>query len=425
MAAEDDVFVMFEPANHMGRVVCAAKRAGTHVVALHYYPFTTLPPYSDDFAQIDEHVQVDGFDDHAARIQDVERLSRGKRIVGTYAGQEYTLELESKVRARAGLPHNPPELVGAVLDKLAVRKRLTEAGLSKVRFWGREEVERWTEWPAGLVAFFKPVNGGGSCLVKRCTSLDDLRRCQDAWHQKEAIAAYPPFKAYVERSDAYMVEEEVPGRLCSLEGFVYDGQYHPIGATGRRVLRRDPAVEMGAVFPEELPDWTAAVEHVRRVHELLGLRHGPTHTEFMLLPDGGIELIELNARFVGADVLICMNVAFDAQVEDHLFALSCGRNVERSVFEQPRRFAQLQYLLPPLHLDRFESIEFGEGTLFQRTMKKPGDEIRSKLNQVDWIAGLVVAGQTRAESEIALRQAVEAVRINGSPIASDENNVTV
>ena len=241
------------------------------------------------------------------------------------------------------------------------------------------------------------------------------------WEGKHDVDAYPPFRAYVEQDDRYLLEEEIQGRLMSLEGWSFDGEYHPIGITGRRVLRRDPAVEMGMDFPRRVPDQAAVEDYVARVHRALGVRHGPTHTELMLSDDGTVELVELNGRFVGADVLICMDLVFPRPVEEQLLELACGRPADPAAFRDPDGVAQLRYLLPPLEMEVFQSVCFGPGVRWHRVMKRPGDVVASNRNQVDWLAGFIVTGRDEQDALRQMEQVLAETTVNGRPLPADEN----
>ncbi|MGH3992988.1 MAG: hypothetical protein ACRDSN_11065, partial [Pseudonocardiaceae bacterium] len=216
----------------------------------------------------------------------------------------------------------------------------------------------------------------------------------------------------------------------------------------RTVLARDVAVEMGATFPYEHPLHERIVAFVARVHDVLGVGHGPTHTEVIVAPDGEIELVELNLRFAGADVLAAMDAACggledqacDAgaarlgrpgagvplgSVTDQLVALSTG--AFPAFPARWDRFACLQYVLAPAGLRRLDSLELPSDVdlPFVKIIKPPGSELTSTDRQLDWIAGFVVCGATHAEALARADDVRRRTLVNGVPLGDDPNNIVI
>jgi len=106
----------------------------------------------------------------------------------------------------------------------------------------------------------------------------------------------PPF----DRVDRFVLEEFVDGPEISVEAFSSGGR-HVVLAITEKLLAGTGFVEIGHALPARLHPSVAA--HVRRATECLldtiGLRDGPSHTEFRLC-DGVPRLIETHNR-VGGD----------------------------------------------------------------------------------------------------------------------------
>jgi uncharacterized membrane protein len=238
-------------------------------------------------------------------------------------------------------------------------------------------------------------------------------------------ASLPVLGAYLESEGGrFFLEEEAVGELMSAEGYVHNGTYHLLGLTSRAVLERDVAVEMGITYPYEHPRHDDIVSAVAAIHAALGVTHGPTHTEIIVPEHGRIELVELNARFTGADALTAMNAAYDAKVEDDLVALAVGREPNFSL--QPKRYASLHFLLAPTGVTRIESLELPAADLpFVKIIRPPGSELTSTDRQIDWIAAYIVCGDSCQE---AFERALDVRRktlVNGVPLGNDSNNVVI
>ncbi|HET8643172.1 MAG TPA: ATP-grasp domain-containing protein [Pseudonocardiaceae bacterium] len=418
------LFLVFEPTNHIHQVIEAADRLGHDVVVFHTLPFPASGPYSGARSSVAASHLVDSWTATEACLDQVLAACGGAPVAGTYAGQEVTLPLEGLVQEHFGLPGKGSAAVRELLDKVNVRRRLTEAGLTKLRYFEQDEARALGSWPVGDRAlYFKPVHGAASAFVRRCTDLDQVREAISEWSSADR-GALPVLGPHLETGGgAFFLEEEAVGELLSVEGYVHGDRYHLIGLTSRVVLARDIAVEMGSTYPYDHPRHDEIVDLVARVHAALGIAHGPTHTELIVPPDGAIELVELNLRFAGGDALAAMNLAHDVRLEDDLVVLATG-----GVPSQPlprRRFTCLHELLAPRGLRRLESIELpSPQPPFVKIFRGPG-ELASTDRQIDHIASFVVCGDTYDE---AFGRALDVRRralVNGEPLADDPNNVVI
>ena len=418
-----ELFLIFEPANHVYKVIEAAHRAGYEVVAFHSSPLTPPAPYDSGLKFIDRTVPMDDWNNREAALEVVRRTVGSRKVGGTYSGPEVALRMEAQARREYGLPGNAPEVVSAVLDKGAVRARLREQGLSALRQVDERQLRALVEWPfPGKAGFVKPVNGAGSTYVSRCRTVAELQGALADWDA--ASRRVPAFvQAYLKRGGVFM-EEEAVGDLMSLEGFAWQGKYQAVGLLSRDVLQRDIAVEMGATFPYQSPRYQEIVDFVTRVHQALGVEHGPTHTEIIVPRDGGpIELVELNLRFAGGDVLILVNEAFGQPFEDVLVQLAIGRAPAFPALPEPARYASLQYLLAPSGTPVLDKVEVTEpGVVFFKQMKPDGTTLSTTDFQGDHVAGFVVSAETY-DGALGLAQRVRMnTKVNGRALGENTNN---
>jgi len=420
------LFLVFEPTNHLYRVIEAADRRGCDVVVFHTLPLVTAGPYAAARHGIAHTVQVPSWDDVDACFERVLEVCEGSEVAGTYAALELLLPFDSRVQAHFGLPGKRPAEVYDLLDKVTVRRRLAEHGLTRLRVFDESDLDSLQTWPVGDRALFlKPVHGAGSAFVTRCRTIDEVHAAAAEWKTADK-AAIPILGAYLESEGGRVfLEEEAVGEQLSVEGFVSGGSYHLVGLTSPTLLRRDPSIEMGWTFPYRHPRQDDIVDAARRFHDALGISHGATHLEVIVPPDGPVELVEANLRFIGTDCLVAMNAAADFRFEDQLVALAVGDTP--TLPTRTSRVTCLQNLLPPPGLRRLESLELpaDDSVVFVKHVVAPGTDLRSTDRQIDYVASFVVAGDTYQE---AVDRAVDIRRrtlVNGEPLGDNPNNAVI
>lgn len=415
-------FVVLEPANHMFKVIEAAAARGMPVIAFHSRALRADGAYRAGLAAITQTCQVDSWDDYDA-VFDLVCAQVGPRgIGGTYTSYEALLPLDFMLRQHAGLPVNPPAVLERLLDKRLVRSDLLQAGLTGLA-WCDPATVRDGAWPwPGHAAFLKPATGSGSLFVTGCATPDQVAAGLQQWDDK-TIAFSPIQRQHLMRSGALFLEQAAEGELMSLEGWVWEGQYHVLGLTSRTVLQRDPSIEMGATFPYAHPRLPAIIDKLTRIHQALGIRHGATHAEIMVGPDGAIELIEMNPRFAGSDVLLLIDMALGVSVGALLADLACGRR-PGAVSSGRQRYASVQQLLAPAGSGAFDALALDADLVSEIHLSKPlGSALASTDYQHDQVAAFLVCADSYDAVLDLARQVRAGAQVNGAPLGADRNNV--
>ncbi|MBA2674631.1 ATP-grasp domain-containing protein [Ramlibacter sp.] len=419
-----ECFVVFEPVNHMYKLIEAARHAGIHTVVFHTLDLATGPIYKAGLESIDESWRLDSWDDEEATLRFVNAKLEGRRVRGTYGGVEPALPLETIVRRQAGLPTHGPELMRNLLNKKWVRSRLRDAGLTRLRMFDPRAVLAEGRFPEGVSsAFLKPIQGLGSIHVTHCRTLEDLARGLDVWDRE--LQSYRPVFRHHLTSGGLFLEEGAMGELMSVEGWVANGSYTPLGIASRTVLSRDVSIEMGAQFPYPHPLLAQIVEKITAVHKVLGLVHGPTHAELIVTPAGEIELVEMNVRFGGYDFLLMVSEALDLPLHELLLEVACGGAPALQPLPPARGgYVSMQMLLAPGGTERLDAVEADKDAIFAVTQTKPTGHVFASTDfQNDQILRYLVRD---ASYEGVLKKAAAVrynARVNGKQLGNDPNNV--
>ena len=407
--------VILEPKGIILEVVRAAKARGYRTVALASDPklLKTVPaPYNSAVAMIDEDVAVESWNDHGPILESVAKIHASGEIAGIYSGMDPCAPVFAAMRVKYGLPTPSVETIFGILDKHHLRKTLRAKGLSRLTNHHSNEADHWTAWPFQGAAYFKPVHGCLSAYVVRCESLEDLKIAREKW--RSGNPDEPAYvRDYLHSVNEYHVEEAIQGELLSIEAFISGGRFHSLGLLSRILYSKDPVVEMGSCFPYPHALEEKITRVVREAHSALGFNEGVTHTEVIVSKSGEVEIIDLNPRFVGADVLQSINHAYDTKIQEALLDFALGQPLKLPT--KARQFSCLQYFLPP-EVPVFEGVSFPKTPeiKFQLVLRAPGTVLKHQNRQIDYL-GCYLTVMPTFESAIARSKELRSeVLINGT-----------
>jgi biotin carboxylase len=251
-----------------------------------------------------------------------------------------------------GLPGIGVETAHLMTHKVAMRRRLGEAGVPQPRFAAVRnlaETRRAAE-AVGFPAVLKPADSGGQRGVFRVESLDDV----DV-HLHEALAASPSGEA--------ILEEFVDG--TELNGIVVarNGETIPLTLSDRM---RPPGIGFGVgwihVYPPTIPP--GQLEEAERIAEhtvhALGLRTGIAFPQLIAAPDGRVVVVECAARIPGGQMADLVRVAVGVDLVELQLRMALGDalpdELVRPRFSQPLAIRFLTAEPGPLTAGRVERI---------------------------------------------------------------------
>jgi biotin carboxylase len=230
-----------------------------------------------------------------------------------------------------GLPGIGVATAHLMTHKIAMRRRLAEAGVPQPRFAAvrtLSETRRAAD-EVGFPAVLKPADSGGQRGVFRVESLDDVDR-----HLHEALFASP--------SDEAILEEFVAG--TEMNGIV-------VSRTGEQILltlsdrMRPPGVGFGVgwihVYPPTIsPEQLSASEQIaERTAHALGLRTGIAFPQLIAAPDGRVIVVECAARIPGGQMADLVRWAVGVDLVEVQIRMALGDDLPdelvRPKFAQP------------------------------------------------------------------------------------------
>ncbi|MFG2585864.1 ATP-grasp domain-containing protein [Streptomyces malaysiensis] len=297
-----------------------------------------LADLADDVRVTAEHVltprNVEDYLDHLEAM--------GASVLCCLTVWEGYRHLMARANARLGVPDLDEKQILELRDKLTMRNRLADAGLSRGRASALTPETLAERQREGCRYFVKPVNGiasFGTFPLTPDTTWADLERITAEAHSDTVYAsvfttnpgpsdpadlgghphsdmaandgANPDAGHEVDFGVKFLVEDYVPGREFSFEVIVVDHEPHVVAVHEKREVTEaaGTVLENAVVSPptslsqEEI---AAGICWVASVLDILGLGWGCFHVEARHAPSGW-DLIEVNPRVGGS--LISPSVA--------------------------------------------------------------------------------------------------------------------
>jgi biotin carboxylase len=318
-----------------------------------------------------------------------------------------------------GLPGVSEYTARVLKNKTLMRQVLDEHGLSPVRHRevrGPEEIEQFLAEVGGRIVV-KPVDGVASLHIHPVA---------------DAAGAGAVWRSLVEVGlDVALAEEFLEGPVVSVDSFSYDGRHLPIGYSQYRMNERFVEWEVSTPSRYAAPYREALFDLTPRLLDAVGLREGPSHSEFVLTADGP-RVLESHARLAGSGAPELVRRAFGVdlnrwfltvplgidELPQHSPAPIAGAAVRfftpdpgtvKRITLDPDLDIELRQLAPGEtpkvflpHLDEFRDAEVAAVIA-----KNPGDEIPPLLTVADCVSGYAIATGRDAADAVARTDAVD------------------
>ena len=306
---------------HQRRAIAQARARGLDVVA------------------VDRNMEAPGFSEASvAEVVDfsdvdaVIHVARRHRVDGVLTvSADRAVPVVAAVAEALGLPGIGTDTAYAMTHKIAMRRRLADAGVAQPRFAAVRNVHEGHAAleHVGVPAVLKPADSGGQRGVFRLDSGDDL----DA-HLHAAISESP--------TDEAIVEEYVEGLELNGLAVARRGNASPLTLSDRL---RPPGIGFGVgwihvypstIFGDQLEEAERVAVHA--VHAL-GLRDGIAFPQLLATEDGRVLVIEVAARIPGGQMADLARHAVGVDLVEIALRQALGEEVPddlvRPKFTQP------------------------------------------------------------------------------------------
>lgn len=303
----------------------AARRLGLDVVVLTDQPEIHRAAYGD--AEGVEVLACDVRDFHAV----VTRIATHRPPGAVFSNSDH-LQTQAALAAHyLGLPAKSWQAALRTKDKAEMRRRLAAAGADTV--WS-VELPAGPDPAAALAGLdipypcvVKPREGVASEDVVRVDGPDELaRHCREIRERRA--------------SDALVVEEFLPGQLCTLETLGDGDVRHVLGGFRTDLSGPPYFIEERLTYVPAHP--APVVAQVLAQLDALGVGFGACHTEFVV-HEGRARLIEVNYRAIGdqGDLLLAELLA--VPLFEHILRVHLGESLPLDLAARTHWAARLDY----------------------------------------------------------------------------------
>jgi biotin carboxylase len=327
---------------HQRRAILRAKELGLRVAAIDRNP--DAPGLQEaDIAR------VVGFADLSAVLKAIARL----RLDGVLTvSADRAVPIVAAIAEERGLPGIGTATAHLMTHKIAMRRRLAEAGVPQPRYAAIRTLSerRRAAEEVGFPAVLKPADSGGQRGLFRVESVDDIDT-----HLHEALRASPTGEA--------ILEEYVDG--IEMNGIVIarGGNAIPLTLSDRL---RPPGVGFGVGWIHVYPATTygAQLEESERVavHAVhaLGLKTGIAFPQLIATPDGRVLVVECAARIPGGQMADLVRHAVGVDLVEVQLRMALGEELPDELvharFKQPLAIRFLTAEPGPLPTGRVTQI---------------------------------------------------------------------
>lgn len=284
------------------------------------------------------------------------RMAQENTLAGVISVWEGYRPLMAALNNQFGFSDISEETALFLRDKLRVRYRLLEAGLSSVKVEIADSKNLGRRASGITRSFIKPRYGLGSIgakeFVGRSEDMDYIQRMQKDLVKDELYG-----KAVGQGE--FIVEDYIPGQELSAEIVVDAGQTSVLAFHEKVELVHGifTTTEPFCVSPPQLAfDETSAREWLHSVQSVLGADYGCYHVEFKITPSGSFEIIEVNPRVGGALIVESTNYAANTDILASWIASIAGLPLEIADTAHPASST------PTVRTGNHEAVE--EGTRF-------------------------------------------------------------
>ncbi|RTL13147.1 MAG: ATP-grasp domain-containing protein [Neisseriaceae bacterium] len=330
-----------------------------------------------------------------------------KRIDGVICRNEAFLDDVAKLTKAYNLPGETLDTARLLMDKAAVRKRITDANLCRLKWGLVNELEKSHKIGEniGYPLVVKPLLGGWSRGV---SIVHDESELDFALAEVEKIQGCPN---NLKNNKGVLFEEFIEGNLISAEVLIQNGAPLILGYSERFPIPSGVTAEVGGIFPAEIEAREKVDDFVRKILDSLGVQNSAIHMEIMLT-EKGPELIEINGRIAGYVVMQQISYALERSITNDLVAIATGLKIH-PLKHVPSKVVAIQPIWSNYSgtvIKIYDQKHNSTNVLMEEILVSSGDKIAKLKSNKDRFGLVMVEGETREGAIKEVKYAAEQLK---------------
>lgn len=319
-----------------------------------------------------------------------------------------------------GLPGVSERTARILLDKSLTREALDEHGLSPVQYRvvrSADDVVDFLGEVGGRIVV-KPIDGAASLHIHPVGSDEDAAL---AWKQLAELGLTQA-----------IAEEFLEGQVVSVDSISFGGRHVPIGRSEYRMNEHFVEWEVSTPSRQAEPYVDELLDLTPRFLDAVGLTEGPSHSEFVLTPNGP-RVLESHARLAGSGAPELVRRAFGYNLARMMMTVPLGIDELPPASPKPSQGAAIRFFTPDAGTVRAVTVDDDIPALVKRIpvgetpqvflpyfdditdvevaaviTKNPGDVVPPLLTVADCTSGYVIATGRDANDAVAKCEEVNA-----------------
>jgi D-alanine-D-alanine ligase len=365
----------------------------------------------------DEHIAADTLDQKEV-LEKVEEWLKNNRADGALTFWENAVPLCAALCEKFGWPGHPSQAALSVRNKLLTRKALEAEGLARYSpAWAQIKSVKDLEREAKRIGFplvLKPAWGEQSQFVVR---LDDLAEAKNAFEYMRAniTPVFDPNYAY---GTEIIAEQYLDGAEIDVDLLVQGGEIKFHAFTDNFPTKEPFFVETGDAMPSrhEDSDLADVLKMAKAAIKALGLKDGALHLEAKIDAKGP-HIVEINGRMGGDYLHDWIQTVWDVDMVEESARIAVGLPCHPKKIKEGRCHLVGRYLVSQhsgvistlaAPAEKPDPAKVHDITL----QKEPGDPVLIPPEGFETIGWVVGRGDTYAEAEENLDDALRRISIN-------------
>mmetsp|Transcript_21058 Transcript_21058/g.51812 ORF Transcript_21058/g.51812 Transcript_21058/m.51812 type:complete len:437 (+) Transcript_21058:285-1595(+) len=231
-------------------------------------------------------------------IEALHQAANGLPIVSVICGGEAGVDLTDKLSEEMGLLSNGTQIANR-RDKKVQQEIIHEAGIRSCRQAGGSKLSEVDDFlkKESYPLIVKPGDSAGSDGVKLCHSYEEARDHFIYLTEEHQLVNGGG------TCDEVLCQEFLQGREYVVDQVSLNGEHKVmmVWVYDKRPANGGSFVYFGDIpIESDTPEAQQLIPYARQVLDALGVKHGPSHGEFILTKDGPC-LVEMNCRCHGGD----------------------------------------------------------------------------------------------------------------------------